>query len=230
MPLTKATFKELIQPDDLPVGYYRNGSSFSFGASQGGVPIVPSSGVTDTTTFSPFYVPTDGTYTIRYSISSYTSGDIREAIFTFKPDMIGVGNTLYNALFSPASLGIRSITSIVMKKGIHWISLRTSNGVAIGGSVNSRSGAGAAVAGTPDLAFSINTFPINGSGSATLGGISVQHISYQYSLFDNNPNPATIILYNGTLSDYSPYQITSRYYLYPNIAQPQLKIGLTRTA
>jgi hypothetical protein len=115
-----------------------------------------------------------------------------------------------------------------MKKGIHWISLRTSNGVAIGALTNSRSTAAAAISGTPDLAFSINTFPINGAGAGNLGGFSSNHISYQYALYDNNPNPATIILYNGTSSDYSPYQVTSRYYLYP-VVQNQLKIGLTRT-
>jgi hypothetical protein len=229
MPLTKATFKELVSVDDLPIGYYRNATPFSLGTSQSSVSIVPLAGVTDTTTFSPFYVPTDGIYTVKYSITSYTSGDIQEAIFAYKSDMIGVGSTLYNALWSPASASIRSITSISMRKGIYWISLRTSNGVAIGASSNSRTTGAAAISGTPDITFSINTFPINGSGASTLGGFSNNHLSYQYQLYDNNQNPATIILYNGTLSDYTPYQVTSRYYLYPTVSSQQLKIGLTRT-
>ena len=231
MPLTKATFKELVSSDDLPVGYFRNGVPFSIGTSQASVPVVPSSGVTDTTSFSPFYAPTDGTYEVKYTLSSYTSGNIQEAIFAYKSDLLGVGETIINQNWASPSLSTRTLSGCIMKKGIYWLCLRASNGSsAIGVSSLSRTTTAAGLAGSPDVSFSINNFPLNGASFAL--GFSATLALYQYLLWDNSTTPnATQINYNGTLSDFSPYQnIQSRYYLYPIATTLLYRIGLKRTA
>jgi hypothetical protein len=230
MPLTKATFKELVSSDDLPVGYFRNGIPFSVGTSQASVPIVPSSGATDTTSFSAFYVPTNGTYEVRYLLTSYTSGNIQEAIFEYKPDLLGVGQTIINQNWTSPSISTRIISDCIMKKGIYWLCLRASNGSSsIGASCCSRTTTASSIAGSPDIGFSVNNFPLNGSGFS-LGFSSALNL-YQYLLWDNSTTPnATQINYNGTLSDFSPYQnIQSRYYLYPTATTLLWKIGLKRT-
>lgn len=231
MPLTKATFKELVSSDDLPVGYFRNGVPFSLGTSQTSVPIVPSSGVTDTTSFSPFYVPTDGTYEVKYTLSSYTSGNIQESIFAYKPDLLGVGQTIINQNWASPSISTRTLSGCIMKKGIYWLCLRASNGSSsIGAGSNSRTVTAAGVAGTPDMGFSLNSFPINGSNFSL--GFASTLSAYQYLLWDNSTTPnATQITYNGTISDFSPYQnIQSRYYLFPSTLVLTWKVGLKRTA
>jgi len=230
MPLTKATFKELVSSDDLPVGYFRNGVPFSLGTTQSSVPIVPSSGTTDTTSFSPFYVPTSGTYEVKYILSSYVSGNIQEAIFEYKPDLLGVGETIINQNWASPSLSTRTLSGCIMKKGIYWLCLRASNGSsAIGVNALSRLTTASGVAGSPDVSFSINNFPLNGSSFAL--GFASNLALYQYLLWDNSTTPnATQINYNGTISDFSPYQnITSRYYLYPIAATFLWRIGLKRT-
>lgn len=230
MPLTKATFKELVSSDDLPVGYFRNGIPFSVGASQASVPIVPSSGATDTTSFSPFYVPTDGTYEVRYQLMSYSTGNIQEAIFAYKPDLLGVGETIINQNWASPSISTRIISNCTMRKGIYWLCLRAANGsTSIGVNSCSRTVTASSIAGSPDIGFSINNFPLNGSSFSL--GWSPNHNLYQYLLWDNSTTPnATQINYNGTLSDFSPYQnIQSRYYLYPTVTTLLWKIGLKRT-
>jgi hypothetical protein len=231
MPLTKATFKELVSTDDLPVGYFRNGVPFSIGNSQTSVPIVPSSGATDTTSFSPFYVPTDGTYDLRYSLTSYTSGNIQEAIFRYKPDLLGVGETVINQNWASPSISIRTISGCVMKKGIYWLCLRASSASsAIGASSCSRTTTASGLAGSPDLHFSLNNFPLNGSSFTLNYGNNLS--LFQYLLWDNSSSPnATQINYNGTFSDFSPYQnIDSRYYLFPTTTSLIWRVGLKRTA
>jgi hypothetical protein len=188
--------------DDLPVGYFRNAIPHSFSFAQTPIPIMPTSGSSDTTQFSPFFISTDGVYDLSYILSSYVSGSVQEAIFKYKPDLLGVGDTILNQNWASPSNSTRVISGVLMMKGYYWICLRVSTGGQASTYTNTtNSSAGGAV----DMGFYTNRIKLNGQAIIT----GAQRC---FLLYDNSVNPAVVITSNGSLSDFSPYQnVTNKY-------------------
>jgi len=215
--------KDVALPQgDVPVGYLTSGLFATSSQSQSPMPVMPASTSTDTTTFSSFYVPNPGTYSLTYYLSSYTSGSVQEGIFTYRPDLLGVGDTILNQNWASPSVSRRTIDNLIFSRGHHWISLRVSNGGAA--SVYTNGLGGSTSSGVPDNHFYINVKRIN-----TVGFV-VQTGSRAVRLWDNSASP-TVILYNGTLSDFTPYQNVSNKYLFSNSTEHgYIRVKLRRTA
>jgi hypothetical protein len=217
--------KDVALPQgDVPVGYLTSGFFITSGVTQAVIPAVPLSGATDTTTFSIFYVPKSGTYSLTYYLSSYTSGSVQEAIFAYRPDLLGVGDTILNQNWASPSVSRRTIDNLVFARGYYWISLRASNGGIATNYTNST--AGSLSTGSQDLYFNMNNKRLNTAVFQNAGGSRV------FQLWDNSitPTPA-VILYNGNLADYTPYQnVTNKYMFSNNTLVGHVRIKLRRTA
>lgn len=217
--------KDVALPQgDIPVGYLTSGLFATSSQSQSPMPVMPASGSTDTTTFSPFFVPNAGTYSLTYFLSSFTSGSVQEAIFTYRPDLLGVGNTIINQNWVPTSTTRHTIDNLVFTRGHYWISLRISNGGAH--SVHTNGLAGSTTSGAQDNHFYLNVKRINTTG------FNVQTGNRAVRLWDNSITPTpTVINYNGSLSDFSPYQNVSNKYLFSNNTEHgYIRVKLRRTA
>lgn len=214
--------KDVALPqDDLPVGYMRNGIAATTSFSQAQIPIVPTSGATDTTQFFLIFVPNIGIFDLSYDLSSYVSGTIQEAIFTHRSDMLGVGDTILNQNWASPSNSLRTITNVKMTRGYHWMCLRVSNGGQASTYTNGTTGNLAN--GVSDPGFYINSKRLNGTGML----LTTQNRNYR--LWDNSSNPATVVTYNGSLSDFSTYQNVSNKYLYSNNTENgPTRVRLTR--
>jgi hypothetical protein len=188
------------------------------------MPVMPASGSADTTTFSPFYVPNPGTYSLTYYLSSYTSGSVQEGIFTYRPDLLGVGDTILNQNWASPSISRRTIDNLVFARGHYWISLRVSNGGAA--SVYTNGLAGSPSSGVQDNHFYINSKRINTTG------FNVQTGNRAVRLWDNSITPTpTVINYNGSLSDFTPYQsVTNKYLFSITTEHGYVRVKLRRTA
>jgi hypothetical protein len=225
--------KDIAVPqDDLPVGFYRNASPYSNGVTTTAFPSVPDAGSEDTTGFTLLYIPTIGIYKIEYYISNYTSGTIQEAVFKYRSDLLGVGDIILNQNWaSPTAGTLRSLSGLSLQRGYCWLCLRMSLGGSATIATNSSSTNGS---GSTDLMFYVNSkstnggfFPVNTSGSVRV-----------FQVYDNSVNPSVRLNYNGTLSDFSPYQNLVNKYLICNITQTSLispyqifppRVRITRT-
>ena len=217
--------KDVALPQgDIPVGYLTSGLFATSQQSSTPMPVMPASGSTDTTTFSPFFVPNAGMYSLTYFLSSFTSGSVQEAIFTYRPDLLGVGDTIINQNWVPTSTTRHTIDNLVFTRGHYWISLRISNGGAHSVHTNGFSGSGSS--GVPDYNFYLNAKRINTTGFRVSPG------NRAVRLWDNSTTPSpTLINYNGILSDFSPYQNVSNKYLFSSSTEHgHIRVKLRRTA
>jgi len=216
--------------DRHPVGYVKNG--FPNGSTSASIAMTAfaANGSQDLTPFSPVYCSEAGTYTLRYQITSYTSGTIQEAIFKFKDDFAGVGETILNQNWASPSVSTRALTGIVLDRGWFWVCLRLSNG----GSASTTSSNNTLTSnGQARLDFSF-IFPLKAVNGLSQTQSYFYHSSY--SLWDNagSSGAGAWLLSNGTLSDFSPFQNltpSSDKFLFPNSSPNSIpKISLERTA
>ena len=215
--------KNLFLPsDDLPVGYTRNGNCFNAVTNTFTAPATPTTSAnSDTTNFTPFYCPTDGTYYVSYFIGTISvSGSIQESIFKYDPSMI-LGETIVNRSYASPSTGERQI-QCNLKRGFYFISLRSASGTSL--TIHALSAAATSAQYQVDFGFFINQVQLNGLFLAMAG------ITRGFKIFDNSTNPALIHTYNGTISDFDQYRSANKYLFYDNAANVSPKICLSRIA
>lgn len=221
MSLTKVDKRYPLE--EMPIGTWRNGLGFNFTTTtqQGVYPL--GVGIADNTRFSAFYVPTNGVFTVQYEISAYTNGTLQEAIFKYDP-LGQLGTEVINQNWATPAVGTRDITGCRMEAGLYYLCLRNSSSSsnifvrAIGTAANGAS--------TVDFGMYMCYYKINGA---------TDDISFQnwcYGLWDNTTNPAVQANYNGSFSDFSPYQncVGSNKYLFPIYDTTFYKVRLNRTA
>jgi hypothetical protein len=210
-----------IPSDDLPVGYTRNGNCFNTASTIfPAMPIPTTSANSDTTNFTPFYCPTDGTYYVCYYVNTGPgTGSIQESIFKYDPSMV-LGETIVNQSFSNPSTGERQI-QCNLQRGFYFISLRSA---ATSVTVHCLSTTTLTAGFQVDFGFFINQVLLN--------GLSLPMVSLirGFRVYDNSTNPALLHTYNGTISDYDQYRAANKYLFYDNTATACVKICLIRIA
>ena len=211
----------VVPTRELGVGYTRNGNCFTILGAVTAPAITTTSANSDTTNFSPFYVPVDGQYYVSYNITSVSaSGAIQESIFKYDPSMV-LGETIVNQSYASAASGERQI-ECTLPRGIYFISLRSNPGVNL--QIASLSTAAIGNAQQVDFGFYINQVKLNGLSLPNIG------IFRGLRVYDNSTNPALVHTYNGTISDFDQYRTANKYLYYDAAANVSPKICLARTA
>jgi len=221
MSLTKVDKRYPVE--EMPIGTWRNGLGFNLTTtSQIGIPPL-ATGAADNTRFSVFYVPTSGVFSVQYELSTYTDGTLQEAIFKYDP-LGQLGTQVKNQNWATPAVGTRDITECNMDAGLYYLCLRNSSSANY---LYVRSiGSGANASSTVDFGMYMCYYKINGA---------TDDLSFQnwcYGLWDNTTNPAVQANYNGSFSDFSPYQncVASNKYLFPIYDTTFYKVRLNRTA
>ena len=221
MSLTKVDKRYPVE--EMPIGTWRNGVGFNMSTATAQLVYPLGVGVADNTRFSVFYVPTSGVFSVQYEVSAYTNGTLQEAIFKYDP-LGQLGAQVKNQNWATPAVGTRDITECNMDAGLYYLCLRNSSPSdsifvrAIGTNTNGT--------GTVDFGMYMCYYKINGVFDDTSFG------NYCYGLWDNATNPAVQANYNGSFSDFSPYQncVGSNKYLFPIYDTTFYKVRLNRTA
>jgi hypothetical protein len=216
--------KNLFLPDDsLGIGQSRSGIPTNPALTTNSIQAVSTTTNADTTCFSPFFIPTDGTYSITYVIANASGTGLQEAIFSYKPDMT-LGNTLLNQYFpiDPLFSDYVRVVSCSLIRGWYFFCIRGTSDAS--GQIYASTNSTVTGYSQTDISFFLNIKPLN--GIALFWGANCR----QYRVYDNSTNPALRHTYNGTLSDFDQYRVANKY-LYPESNSiTHWKLVIERTA